>query len=187
MGQACCSPIGLGHHRGVEGASEQALVEVKEVVRQQKASTSKPPWSPPISWPSRPVTSRLCSLASSSPCRSDQSLSFMDGWPQGLASGSAVGHILASPYTRVPCRGGPMRELRREQQRHGSGGDEQRRGAAAPGGDERWWRRGSGAGRGFDLEHEWKFFGADRWVPPVSGPRDGPYLSALVGTNEIMS
>jgi hypothetical protein len=49
---------------------------------------------------------------------------------------------------------GATREPRREQQRLGTVGSEQRHGAAALGGDERR-QCGSGASRGFDLEHEW--------------------------------
>jgi hypothetical protein len=43
VGQACCSSTGPGGHRGAEGASEQAPMEVEEVVRQQIAPASKLP------------------------------------------------------------------------------------------------------------------------------------------------
>jgi hypothetical protein len=43
VGRACCNPIGLGGHRGAEGASEQAPVQVEEVAGQQKALASKLP------------------------------------------------------------------------------------------------------------------------------------------------
>jgi hypothetical protein len=98
-----------------------------------------------------------------------------------------AGRRLATSRPCSPTLGfhaiGPTRELRREQRQGRSGGGKRQRRVGTSGGG------GTGreqAANGFDLEHEWGFFVANRRVPPVSGPRGGPYLSAPVAVDGVL-
>jgi hypothetical protein len=78
---------------------------------------------------------------------------------------------------------GATREPRREQRRCGSGGGVERLRRVGMTSDSASREQ---AGNKFNFEHEWGFFGADRWVLLVSGLRGGPYLSALAATDGIV-